>query len=281
MKNLSSEMTAHLAGEVSSLCSCWRILRRDGVELCLTDHDRDLEFEGRVYLASEGYNRSSLKSSSAVNTDETEILGVISTEFLSDEDLAKGLYDHAKIFFFLVNWQNLQIGSIELRSGWIGEVRWREGQFSAELRGLSDALRRNVGRVVTPNCSADLGDQKCTLALEPLLQNINVEAVLNEVQFEISGFSDAGFPMAGGLLRFTSGANEGRAFEVIAFDDVSNVVTVFSRPEDRVEIGDAAAIYPGCDKRFSTCRDIYANAVNFQGFPHVPGLDALLEPGNG
>jgi uncharacterized phage protein (TIGR02218 family) len=281
MKNLSSEMTAHLAGEVSSLCSCWRIVRGDGAELCLTDHDRDLEFEGRVYLASDGYNRSSLKSSNALNTDETEILGVISTEFLSHEDLTKGLYDQAQIFFFLVNWQDLDMGSIELRSGWIGEVRWQEGQFSAELRGLSDALRRTVGRVITPGCSADLGDQNCALLVEPLLQTISVDAVLSDHQLEISGFVDAGLPMTGGLLRFTSGANEARAFEVVAFDALSNVVTLFNRPADAVEIGDEAAFYPGCDKRFSTCRDVYSNAVNFQGFPHVPGLDALLEPGNG
>ncbi|MNL82394.1 hypothetical protein D3C87_2097670 [compost metagenome] len=29
----------------------------------------------------------------------------------------------------------------------------------------------------------------------------------------------------------------------------------------------------GCDKGFSTCRDRFANAVNFRGFPHMPGSD--------
>lgn len=31
-----------------------------------------------------------------------------------------------------------------------------------------------------------------------------------------------------------------------------------------------------CDKRFATCRDVFANAQNFRGFPHMPGPDALL-----
>lgn len=31
-----------------------------------------------------------------------------------------------------------------------------------------------------------------------------------------------------------------------------------------------------CDKRFETCRDVFANTLNFRGFPHLPGPDALL-----
>ena len=31
----------------------------------------------------------------------------------------------------------------------------------------------------------------------------------------------------------------------------------------------------GCDKRFSTCRDRFANSVNFRGFPHLIGNDVL------
>lgn len=31
-----------------------------------------------------------------------------------------------------------------------------------------------------------------------------------------------------------------------------------------------------CDKRFATCRDVFANAENFRGFPHMPGNDAVI-----
>lgn len=31
-----------------------------------------------------------------------------------------------------------------------------------------------------------------------------------------------------------------------------------------------------CDKRFATCRDVFANAVNFRGFPFMPGNDVLI-----
>lgn len=58
---------------------------------------------------------------------------------------------------------------------------------------------------------------------------------------------------------------------------------VVGRAYDRscdAQLGDArcrATPAPGaaCDKSFATCRDVFANAVNFQGFPDVPGDDFL------
>ena len=37
------------------------------------------------------------------------------------------------------------------------------------------------------------------------------------------------------------------------------------------------ADFPGasCDKRWATCRVTFANGVNFQGFPDIPGDDFL------
>ena len=43
-----------------------------------------------------------------------------------------------------------------------------------------------------------------------------------------------------------------------------------------IVVGDAFTISAGCDKRFSTCRDRFDNAVNFRGFPHMPGNDFAL-----
>ncbi|MAP96628.1 MAG: hypothetical protein CMK07_16955 [Ponticaulis sp.] len=31
-----------------------------------------------------------------------------------------------------------------------------------------------------------------------------------------------------------------------------------------------------CDKRFSTCRDVFENAARFRGFPHMPGNDVVI-----
>ena len=46
------------------------------------------------------------------------------------------------------------------------------------------------------------------------------------------------------------------------------------------ELGDARcgvrADNRQCDQRFETCRDVFANTLNYRGFPHLPGTDFIL-----
>jgi hypothetical protein len=58
---------------------------------------------------------------------------------------------------------------------------------------------------------------------------------------------------------------------------------VYARACDAV-LGDArcgveTGAFPGlaCDQQFSTCRDVFGNAENFRGFPHLPGAEFVLE----
>ena len=47
--------------------------------------------------------------------------------------------------------------------------------------------------------------------------------------------------------------------------------------------GDAFTVTAGCDKHLATCKAKFANAVNFRGFPHIPGNDyviAFASPGD-
>jgi uncharacterized phage protein (TIGR02218 family) len=43
-----------------------------------------------------------------------------------------------------------------------------------------------------------------------------------------------------------------------------------------IAAGDTFTVTAGCDKRFSTCRERFDNALNFRGFPHMPGNDFAL-----
>jgi uncharacterized phage protein (TIGR02218 family) len=40
-------------------------------------------------------------------------------------------------------------------------------------------------------------------------------------------------------------------------------------------LGTTFTITAGCDKRLTTCRNRFANTINFRGFPHMPGNDAV------
>ena len=72
-----------------------------------------------------------------------------------------GLYDHAEISVFQVNYTDTGQGVIPLREGWLGEVTFNDGRFVAEIRGLTQRLSQRVGELYSPSCRADLGDTRC------------------------------------------------------------------------------------------------------------------------
>jgi uncharacterized phage protein (TIGR02218 family) len=88
--------------------------------------------------------------------------------------------------------------------------------------------------------------------------------------------------LTGGKLSFTSGANAGRAAEVkrhaVSGGPITFEVTIelWQAMSEAVASGDGFSITPDCDKNFATCRDRFANAANFRGFPYMPGNDAVL-----
>ena len=53
--------------------------------------------------------------------------------------------------------------SVLLAKGTLGEVSREGAAFTAEMRGLSEQLSQESGRLYTVTCSADLGDARCTV----------------------------------------------------------------------------------------------------------------------
>ncbi|WP_340149984.1 DUF2163 domain-containing protein [uncultured Sneathiella sp.] len=280
MKSLSTAMNSHLQGEVLTLATCWALTRQDGVELFFTDFDEDLVVGGDTYLAASGYSRSAIANSSSFTVDNLDIIGNLQSEVISEADLFSGLYDYAEVRIFMINWQDISMGTIPLRKGWLGEISARDGAFTAELRGLSQALLHEIGGVYAPLCSADLGDAKCGVDIDALTEADSVASVTSRGVFTLTSYSGADDVLTGGVLTFTSGENAGRSSEIRGWVQAEKTVTLYLEMPFPVAEGDAVSFFPGCDKRYATCRDVYGNHLNFRGFPHIPGTDALLESGN-
>lgn len=84
--------------------------------------------------------------------------------------------------------------------------------------------------------------------------------------FDADGYYD------GGLIRWETGKNAGRAQEVKFWKD--GVLTLFQRPYHVPQEGDRFVLHPGCDKRRATCKTKFGNILNFRGEPDVPGQDS-------
>ncbi len=283
MKTLSPAFRSHLASGITTLCWCWRISRGDEDRLGFTDHDRDLAFDGTVFEASTGFTATEIRDGVGLSVDNLEIESALVSDRLSETALASGDFDDARIEIFRVNWVEPE-QRVLMRSGSIGEVRRTGTAFKAEIRGLAHYLQQPKGRLFQYACDADLGDRRCGVDLA--LPEWRGEGVVTGVESErvvaasgLDDFQDGWFTR--GLVTVIGGANAGRRSEVKRHARTGAGIVRIELWQPLVEPiaeGDAFIVTAGCDKHFATCRDRFANAVNYRGFPHMPGNDFLATP---
>jgi uncharacterized phage protein (TIGR02218 family) len=277
---IPSALQDKLSSGVTTLARCWIITRRDGVVMGFTDHDTDLTVSGTLCHAGTGLTASEATARLGLQVDGSEIAGALADESLAESDLAAGRYDAAHIEVHLVDWSEPSL-HVLLAKGALGEVRREGAAFTAELRSLSARLNEESGRLYTATCSADLGDARCTVDLtNPAFHGSGTVASLAGASaFHASGLgSFADEVLTAGKLAFTSGANAGFAVEVkthrLALDGV--LIELWQQTPEPIAVSDAFTVTFGCDKRFSTCRDRFANGINFRGFPYIPGNDFVI-----
>jgi uncharacterized phage protein (TIGR02218 family) len=275
MRSFSQGLSDHLAQEVTTLATCWKVTRRDGVVLGFTDHDVTLTLQNVPYKAQTGMTPTAVSSSLGLAVDNLDVEGLLSDASITQEDILAGKYDDAAIEVFLVNYKDLAAGKIQLTSGWLGQVTLKGQQFVAELRGLSEKLQQTIGEVYTPTCRANLGDSRCKKNLAAYTVTGTITAVTGLERFRDAARSEIAGYFSYGTVTFTSGANAGFKTEVREF--INGDFSLFMPVPKPLMVGDTYQAIAGCDKRLDTCIGRFQNAVNFRGEPHVPGTDKILE----
>lgn len=172
------------------------------------------------------------------------------------------------------------MGMIKIRRGNFGEVSIRENQYEAAIRGMTQVLTRPLGQVTSPLCPVDLFSTKCGLDYTSFKVSTTVYTVVDNRTItlvdgqltEATGYYD------GGSIKWTGGANDGITMEVETWDvDTDTLVLFMPMPFD-IAVNDPFDIIPGCKKRHTEdCITKYDNGLNFRGFPHIPGVDKLME----
>jgi uncharacterized phage protein (TIGR02218 family) len=277
MRTIQAGLAAHLAGGATTLARCWRLTRRDGAIFGFTDHDADLVFDGIAHAARSGLQASEAEAELGFAVGSVDVAGVLHAAGITEADIAKGLYDAAEVAIHLVDWTD--VGNRQLLDVMtIGEIRRGDSAFVAELRGAGHRFDEERGRLYTARCGADLGDARCRAAAPAA--NAWVTGADGGVRATLSGLS--GFAsgwFTAGRLAFVNGSNAGHAVEIREHRLSSGVATVelWLEAPQPILVGDVVQLTPGCDKTFRACREKFANGANFQGFPHMPGSDFLLE----
>lgn len=275
MQTITPALSSHLAQEVSTLATCWSIRRKDGVSFYFTSHDRDIVVDGNQYKAANAMTPSAVSSQSGLTVDNMDFEGILNPAGLTQEDVMSGRYDHAEIIIFMVNYLSPETGKLHLKTGWLGEVTLRGNQFVAEMRGISARLQQTIGEVYTNSCRAALGDARCGVNLSAYTFTGAVSTVETNFSFKDSSKTQSNGYFSGGVITFTSGENAGLSMEVRDF--AATGFTLFLPLPHAIQLGDTYQVTAGCDKQFDTCINLFNNAINFRGEPHVPGTDKLLE----
>ena len=277
MSDLDPALKAHLETGVTTTCNCWALSRKDGVVLGFTDHDGPLNFEGIDFKADAGMTALALQQTTGLSVDNTEAVGALSSAAIREEDIEAGRYDGAEIRSWLVNWSDITQRQLQFR-GSIGELRRRDGTFEAELRGLTDALNTPIGRVYQRPCGAILGDAACgfDLSTPGFFELRVVEEVANRQVFKfntLDGVPEGWFKH--GRMVMLDGGAQGLTglIKRDVIDGEERLVELWQPLRADVTPGNQLRLEAGCDKRFDTCRRKFGNALNFQGFPDIPGDD--------
>jgi uncharacterized phage protein (TIGR02218 family) len=261
-----------LAGELTTLALCWRIERRDGVAIGLTDHDRDLTIEGLCYRAAPGMVPSAIKRSSDIDADTMQVAGALTSEAIDEESLLAGRWDGARVVLFGVDWTGGGDARVALGEGRLGSVELKDGGFSAELAGIAAALGRPVVEATAPECRAELGDARCRVPMAGRRRFARVLAVDGAV-LTTDGEEPLANACGGGVLRWFGGADGG--MEAAIALSAGATVTLRAAPPLAVVAGTLVELIEGCDKSIATCAARFANAANFRGEPYLPGMDLL------
>lgn len=282
MKTAPQSLSDHLASGTTTLCRCWRLARRNGSVFGFTDHDGPLTFSGALFDPTTGFSASALQTSLGLAVDTMEVDGALSSDRITDADIALGLWDGAEVEIFLVNWQAPAERMI-LRRGVLGEVSRGELAYRAEIRSLAHSLNQEQGRSYQRSCDTVLGSPRCGIDLTlPVYRGTgSVVSAIDDRLIAVAGLDAyASGWFSHGVLTWTEGANRGASVEIrdhaVSSLDGSVGLVLWQRAALPVSDGDGFIVTAGCDRTFDMCSTRFSNSLNFQGFPHMPGMDFSL-----
>lgn len=272
---MSASAPDWLRAELVTLAWCWRLARRDGVVIGLTSHDQDLTMGGLLYRAAPGMRPSALETSDRLDTGTMDLEGAVTSSAIAASDLDAGRWDGARLELVITDWTSPDAAPVVMTLGELGAVERKGRSFSVELLGAARALDRPICPATSPGCRASLGDRDCRVDMAGRMTMGQVIAITGRLVTLAEAGAEAGTAgsLAGGELLWADGAACGLATPIIAQDGA--VLQLAEMPPIAPQAPVRVRLTQGCDKQLATCRDRFANAVNFRGEAHLPGNDLL------
>lgn len=257
---------------------CVKVTRTDGAVFRFTAHDADLRIQEEdstfyMYKAADSFSLTALENQQGLVVSNMDVDAIISDESITEDALIAGLFDYANVEIFIAYWGSTQIGTLPLRTSWVGEVTLRGGSFTADLRGIAQKLQQVFISATSLECRWSFGDFKCGKPLATYTRRVGVTSKETNDTFScnLGPFQNK---LQWGLAKWVTGANAGGSMEIIR--NFNNRIQLFLPMPFNIAPGDQLDVIYGCDKTFTTCRKDYENAMRFGGEPFLAGSDLLI-----
>jgi uncharacterized phage protein (TIGR02218 family) len=239
------------------------------------------------------------------NSETAHLLPEFDIPELNEADIRAGAYDYATFRFYLVNYEDLSQGHVQLHGGTIGQVSIRSDglSFVNELRGLVAQLKQSLCEKDSLSCRAIFGSQPtgsltpgpqvsfgwCGFDATTLLESGEVADVGLETTLSFQVSDSAGWSadhLAPGVVKFLTGSNAGRTFEIDSNTD-DGWITLQHETGFEIGEGDQLEYRPDCSKvardDVKGCRHHFGAewVLHLRAEPDIPVADegALQTPG--
>jgi uncharacterized phage protein (TIGR02218 family) len=303
MRTVPPELLADVQADCTTLAFIWTITMADGRQIRGTEHDQDITIppsgsspadpNAGTYYAVANVTMGDIANNTDMSVDNLDVTGALANKIgdsdgratvldVSVDDIETGLLDQAPVAIMVCNWAAPSHGYLLVKTGYLGQIkRDSDGKYTTEVRGLTQLLTQTCVRTFSTACNVvKFGDTRCKydVAAKTIIGEVAVGTGNNQLQFAIDLVGDSPSLMyRGGILTFTSGANEGFSRELKIDPLLNSGVAVFwDQFPELVNVGDTFTLTPGCDRQLTTCQNIYNNLVNFRGFgAFIPGVDSI------
>ncbi|WP_336026338.1 DUF2163 domain-containing protein [Acinetobacter pittii] len=279
MRQASPQLIALLDADQFVMADLYTITTIQGIEYRYTSYDVNLMVQGKEFRADGPIiSREGISLSLGIEVDNLSITIETneSTKF-GDVPVAQafhnGILDGARfklerVFMDINTPTDTSVGTLVLFEGRIVEPELDRYVINASVVSEVDGLKLQMPRnLYTPGCLNTLFDSACGLLSAEFAVNTTIGANSSPSRILCDLSQPQGW-FTQGVVEFLEGVNVGIKRTVRLHEAGSLLLTLPLL--DMPEIGEAIRVYPGCDKRLTTCDNRFNNRARFRGAPFVP-----------
>ena len=309
MRNVPPALQAHLNSGATTVTWLMRIapVTPGHPVVGCTRLDRDVVYDdgqGSVrYAATIGMAPSSLKSTASMGVDNGEAQHLLpeGDMGINEQALTSGAYDYATYRLYLVNYEDLGMGHVLVGRGELGQIRVEAGlTFWSEVTSQVKQLKVPIVEKGSKTCRATFGSQyhgtsgaavtqrfpcKKSLATLWVAGTVATVGLESNRTFVATGFAVSDGAFMPGMVRWLTGANAGRSYEIETQDAALEINLAFETMFP-IQPGDTFEIRPDCTKwkdGLNGCKHHFGVdwVLHYRGEPDIKPADSagLITPG--